>query len=99
MSRMPRPCLGLERTLIFSFCIHGVAMLAMVFFLLAGLPGGPNEGAARMLYVAHAPWLWRLGWFSWQLTALSDLLISLALLRIRWRLAALLSTLLVVAGI
>jgi hypothetical protein len=98
MSRMSQPFLGLERTLLFSFCLHGVAMLAMVFFLLAGLPGGPNDGAARMLYVAHTPWLWRLGWFSWQLTALSDLLISLALLRIRWRPAALLSTLLVVAG-
>jgi len=73
-------------------------MLAMVFFLLAGLPGGPNDGAARMGYVARMPWLWRSGWFSWQLTALSDLLISLALLRIRWRLAALLSVLFVVAG-
>jgi hypothetical protein len=73
-------------------------MLAMVFFLLTGLPGGPNDGAARMAYVAHVPWLWRLGWFTWQLTALSDLLISLALLRIRWRLPALLSVLLVVAG-
>ncbi len=36
MSRGPQ--LFLERTLLFSFCIHGVAMLAMVFFLLAGLP-------------------------------------------------------------
>jgi hypothetical protein len=73
-------------------------MLAMVFFLLAGLPGGPNDGAARMIYVAHTPWLWRLGWFTWQLTALSDLLISLALLRFRWHLAALFSVLLVAAG-
>jgi hypothetical protein len=45
----------LERTLLFTFCIHGIAMLAMVFFLLPGLPGGPNESAARMAYVASGP--------------------------------------------
>jgi hypothetical protein len=56
-------------------------MLTMLFFLLPGLPGGPNGSAARMNYVASAPRLWRLGWFPWQFTALSDLLISLALLR------------------
>lgn len=89
----------LERTLLFSFCIHGIAMLTMLFFLLPGLPGGPNGSAARMAYVASAPWLWRLGWFPWQLTALSDLLISLALLRIRWQFAALLSVLFVGVGI
>jgi hypothetical protein len=89
----------LERALLFSFCIHGIAMLTMVFFLLPGLPGGPNGNAARMTYVASAPWLWRLGWFPWQLTALSDLLISLALLRIRRQFVALLSVLLVGVGI
>src|SRR5215510_1467177 len=80
----------LERVLLFSFCIHGIAMLSMLFFLLAGLPGGLNGSAARMAYVANFPWLWRLGWFPWQLTALSDLLVSLAFLRTRWRLSALL---------
>jgi Uncharacterized conserved protein (COG2071) len=89
----------LEWTLLFSFCIHGIAMLTMLFFLLPGLPGGPNDSMARMTYVASAPWLWRLGWFPWQLTALSDLLISLALLRMRWRLVALLSVLFVGIGI
>jgi hypothetical protein len=89
----------LERAILFAFCVHGIAMLAMLGFLLAGLPGGPHAGAARMAYVASYPWLWRLGWFSWQLTALSDLLISLALLRIRWRLAALVAVLLTVAAI
>jgi hypothetical protein len=52
-----------------------------------------------MSYVASFPWLWRFGWFPWQLTALSDLLLSLALLRVHWRLAALLTVLLTVAGI
>jgi hypothetical protein len=93
------PISFLERTLLFSFCIHGIAMLAMLFFLLPGLPGGPNGSAARMAYVASAPWLWRLGWFPWQLTALSDLLISLALLRMRWQFVAILSVLLVGIGI
>jgi len=92
------PVYFLERALLFSFCVHGIAMLAMLCFLLAGLPGGPNDGAARMAYVASSPWLWRLGWFSWQLTALSDLLISLALLRIRWGLVAILTVVMVVAG-
>ncbi len=89
----------LERVLLFSFCIHGIAMLSTLAFLLAGLPGGPNGSAARMTYVASSPWLWRLGWFTWQLTALSDLLVSLALLRTRWRPAALVTVLIVVAGI
>ena len=93
------PTFFLERVLLFSFCIHGVAMLSMLFFLLAGLPGGPHAGAVRMSYVASFPWLWRLGWLPWLLTALSNLLLSLALLRIRWRLAALLTVLVVVAGI
>jgi hypothetical protein len=89
----------LERALLFSFCIHGIAMLSMLFLLLPGVPGGPDDGAARMAYLASSPWLWRAGWFPWQLTALSDLFLSLALLRTRWRLAALLSVLLTVAGI
>src|SRR5258705_53906 len=33
----------------------------------------------RVAYIAQHPWRWRLGWIPWQLTALSDLLIAIAL--------------------
>jgi hypothetical protein len=74
----------LERALLWSFAAHGLAMLSMAALLLPGMPGGPNGAAARMAYVAGHAWLWRLGWVPWQLTALSDLAISLALVCTRW---------------
>src|SRR5215472_12738159 len=91
----------LERALLFSFVVHGIAMLAMVLLLLPGMPGGPNDSMARMAYVAAHPWLWRLGWFPWQLTALSDVLIALALVATRWipRLPAVLTLLITLLAI
>ena len=75
----------LEWTLLLSFVAHGAGMLSMVAFLLPGMPGGGvTEDAARVAYVAAHPWLWRLGWLPWQVTALSDLLIAVALIRTRW---------------
>lgn len=71
----------LEGSLLFTWVMHGVAMLSMAWLLMAGLPGGGQEAAERMTYVAAHPWLWRLGWLPWQLTALSDLLLSIALVR------------------
>lgn len=69
----------------FTFLCHGAAMLGMVLLLLPGMPGGGVEDvAARAAYVAGHPWRWRLGWLGWQLTALSDLLLSVALVRTRW---------------
>lgn len=96
-----RPALFLERALIFSLVIHGLAMLSMALLLMPGIPGGGADLAARMAYVADNPWLWRLGWLPWQLTALSDLLIAIALLRTRWidRRAAWLTLLFTVAAI
>lgn len=35
-------------------------------------------------YVATHPWLWRLGWLPWQLTAWADFLLSLALVFTPW---------------
>jgi hypothetical protein len=71
--------------LAFTFLCHGAAMLGMVVFLLPGMPGGGvQDAAARAAYVASHAWRWRLGWLSWQLTALSDLLLGLALVRTRW---------------
>jgi hypothetical protein len=80
----PHAARFLEGALLFTFVAHLLGMLSMLF-LLPGLPGGPNALLnARSLYVAQHPWIWRLGWFPWQLTALSDLLLSLALWRTTW---------------
>ncbi len=74
----------LEGALIFTIAIHAIAMLSMTL-LLPGLPGGTqSELAARATYVADHPWLWRIGWFPWQVTALSDLLLGVALIATRW---------------
>lgn len=96
-----RPERFLERSLLFSWAIHGVAVLAMALVLMAGLPGGGNGPAERMAYVAGHTWAWRLGWIPWQLTALSNLLIAIALIRSHWapRLAAWLGLLFTVAAI
>src|SRR5437762_2536653 len=62
--------------------MHALAMVAMVALLLPGMPGGGTlADADRIAYVAGHPWLWRLGWLPWQVTALSDLLLAAALLR------------------
>src|SRR5436190_17704465 len=92
----------LERALLFTFVIHGVAMASMALLLLPGMPGGGTpDDLARIRYVAAHPWLWRLGWFPWQLTALSDLLIGVGLLRARWipKVPALLTMIVTIAAV
>lgn len=75
----------LERALLFTFVIHGVGMLSMALLLLPGMPGaGTADDHERIRYIASHPWLWRLGWLPWGLTALSDLLIAIGLLRTTW---------------
>lgn len=75
----------LEGALLFTFILHGLAMVSMALLLLPGMPGGNAvSDASRIAYIAHHPWLWRLGWFPWQVTALSDLLLGIALLRTPW---------------
>lgn len=75
----------LERALLGVFVVHGLAMLSMAALLLPGIPGGSQpDGALRMAYIAAHPWLWRLGWLPWQLAALGNVLLALALLRTRW---------------
>ena len=75
----------LERALVFTFVAHGLGMLSLLAFLLPGLPGGSNpDDAARIGYIAAHPWLWRLGWLPWQITALSDILLAVALVRTPW---------------
>jgi hypothetical protein len=75
----------LEQALLITILAHAVAMLSMALLLLPGMPGGGNlNEAIRVAYIADHPWLWRLGWLPWQITALSDLLLALALLRTTW---------------
>lgn len=75
----------LELSLLFTFVIHAVAMVSMASLLLPGMPGGgTSSDAERVEYIAAHAWLWRLGWFPWQLTALSDILLGVALLRTKW---------------
>ena len=75
----------LEASLVFNFVIHAVAMASMALLLLPGLPGGGiADVAERARYVAQHPLLWRAGWVPWQLTALADLLLAVALVRTAW---------------
>ncbi len=77
-----RPERLLAHALAFTFVCHGLAMLTMLAFLLPGVPGGGvADDALRVRYIAEHPWLWRLGWSGWQITALSDVLLGVALLR------------------
>jgi hypothetical protein len=75
----------LEQVLLINLLLHILALVFMALLLLPGLPGGGStEDAARVAYLANHPWLWRLGWLPWQLTAFVDLLLSVALWRTPW---------------
>src|SRR5689334_2304755 len=75
----------LERTLLFNFFVQALAMIAMPLLLISAIPGGGVPDVSRRLaaIVLH-PWRFRLGWSPWQLTALADLLLAVALVRTRW---------------
>src|SRR4051794_28985885 len=92
----------LEKALVLTFFAHGLGMLSMALLLLPGMPGGANaDVAARATYIAAHPWVWRLGWFPWQLTAASDLLLGIALVATPWipRVPAVLTLLITLAAI
>lgn len=75
----------LEYALLFTFAMHGLGIISMALFLLPGMPGGGTTSESmRVQYIASHPWIWRLGWLPWQLTALSDLALAVALVRTRW---------------
>jgi hypothetical protein len=63
--------------------------------------GGTPDDLDRLRYISGHPWLWRLGWLPWQLTALSDLLIGIGLLRAPWipKVPALLTALITIAAV
>ena len=70
--------------LAFTILCHGAALLATLLFLLPGLPSGNTDLAHRISYITQHPLIWRIGWLPWQLTALSDLILAIALLRTSW---------------
>jgi Uncharacterized conserved protein (COG2071) len=73
----------LEWALLFTLIAHGAAMVSMLV-LLPALPGGLTQSLAdRARYIADHSLLWRLGWIPWQVTAISDLILAIALLRCR----------------
>jgi Uncharacterized conserved protein (COG2071) len=74
----------LEAALVFNFVIHAVAMVSMAMLLLPGMPGGGADDMTRVKYVAEHSFAWRLGWFPWQVTAVADVLLCVALLRTSW---------------
>ncbi len=79
------PARHLERALLLTFVIHAAAMVGMLACLMPGVPGGlPHGVAERAAYVAGHPWLWRAGWLGWQVTAASDLYLSVALVFTPW---------------
>ena len=65
----------LMATVAFSIGMHAIALLAMATALGPGLDVSVAV-SHRAEYVYQHPLLWRLGWLTWQLTALSDLLLS-----------------------
>ena len=78
----PRGLRLLEQALLITFALHALAMVSMVVLLLPGMPGGGvADPVARVAYIAAHPWRWRLGWLPWQLTAASDVLLGIALVR------------------
>ncbi len=73
----------LRWTIAFTFVAHGTAMLAMALLLLPGMPGGGEASdATRMHWIAENVGRFRLGWLPWHVTAASDLVLALTLVRL-----------------
>lgn len=70
--------LKLELAFWFALVTHGVGLISMALLVMPGMPGGLLADQARIEYLAMHPYLWRLGWLPWQLSALSDLLLAFA---------------------
>ena len=82
MESKPTTSRFLERALLFTVVCHGPGMLSMLLLLL-GLPGHGTP-AEHITYINSHPWLWRIGWFPWQVTAFSDLVLVVGLVRTNW---------------
>ncbi len=65
-------------TVIVSAVLHGIGVLTMLLFIQPGLDFAATA-QQRVEYVATHPWMFRLAWIPWQLTAASDLAVSATL--------------------
>lgn len=75
----------LERALLANLAVHALAMLSMAAVLLPMLPGGPAlDPLDRARAIAASPWALRLGWVPWQLCALVDVVMGVAMVRSTW---------------
>ena len=66
------------KALLLCMAVRLVGLLTMATLLAPGLDFHSSV-LERAGFVANHPWLWRLGWLPWQLTAVWDVLLSLAL--------------------
>lgn len=65
----------------FFLVVHVLALVTMGAILMKGIgPAGDVASLERAHFIAEYPWLWRLGWLPWQLCALSDVLLCVALI-------------------
>lgn len=65
----------------FFVVVHALALATMGGILMRGIgPASEVLSLERARFIADNPWLWRLGWLPWQLCALSDVLVCLALI-------------------
>ncbi len=60
--------------------VHLAALFTMALLLEPGMDAS-RSAAERAAYIAGHPWRWRLGWVPWQLSALIDIAMSIALCR------------------
>jgi hypothetical protein len=65
--------------LVLSIFAHAAAVVSTLTLLAPGLDLRGSAGDRAVAVAAH-PWVWRLGWATWQLTAASDLLVGASLL-------------------
>lgn len=85
MTPAPKDELAVERWLMAMVWIHVASMLAMPLVLARFLPGGGvDDPLERVRLIAEHPWMFRLGWLPWQLTALVDFIFAVALVRARY---------------
>jgi hypothetical protein len=67
--------------IVFFALAHAFALATMALLLRPGMDAAAFSVAERAAYVASHPLAWRLGWLPWQLSALSDLWLSIAIWR------------------
>lgn len=63
-----------------TFVAHLVAMVAMVTLMIPGMPGRGTP-MDHWLYIQSHDWQWKLGWFTWQVTSITDLVLAWAIFR------------------